>query len=212
MRDVFLLLLSLAAGCVDAIAFVHTGAFPANMTGNSVVLGLALARANVSGVTLSGMVLVGFFLGAAGGAMLTTGASRTHLQRINLSLVIAGILLLAAAGMVEITGTTYLSWLTVTAAVAMGLQSVAVQRLGIAGVATVFVTGTFTTAIMRLIDGQKASQSPPPPSPLLPALSWSFYFLGAILGGLESVWQTPIPIVLPGLLLITVGLAARRFA
>ena len=39
-RDTALLLLSTAAGCVDAVGFLHVGVFPANMTGTTVIMAL----------------------------------------------------------------------------------------------------------------------------------------------------------------------------
>jgi uncharacterized membrane protein YoaK (UPF0700 family) len=94
----------------------------------------------------------------------------------------------------------------------MGLQSAAVQRLGISGVATVFVTGTFTTATLRFVDGMKTAAPQKQASATLPALSWASYFLGAFVGGFENVWHTPIPIILPAILIGGVGLAYRRSA
>jgi uncharacterized membrane protein YoaK (UPF0700 family) len=45
-RNAMLVMLSLAAGCVDAVGFLGLGQiFVANMTGNTVLLGLALGQA-----------------------------------------------------------------------------------------------------------------------------------------------------------------------
>jgi uncharacterized membrane protein YoaK (UPF0700 family) len=207
MRDIFLLLLSLAAGCVDALAFLHTGTFPANMTGNSVVLGLALARTNVTGAELSALALLGFTLGAAAGARLTQSSDRAWSRQITLTLGLAGVLLLGAAAAIGF-GEHFVLAMSV-AAVAMGLQSAAVQRLGVAGVSTVVVTGTLTTAVLRLVDGKK-SGAPGASAAWLPAASWGAYFLGAIAGGLQSVLRAPLPILLPGILLLTVTALAAR--
>jgi uncharacterized membrane protein YoaK (UPF0700 family) len=207
MRDIFLLLLSLAAGCVDALAFLHTGTFPANMTGNSVVLGLALARANVTGAELSALALLGFCLGAAAGARLTLATGRAWSGRVTLSLAMAGALLLGAAAAIGLGG--HFTVALALAAVAMGLQSAAIQRLGVAGVSTVVVTGTLTIAILRLVDG-RASGAPAANTAWLPAASWVAYFLGAIVGGLQSLLQVPLPILLPGILLLAVAALASR--
>jgi uncharacterized membrane protein YoaK (UPF0700 family) len=94
---------------------------------------------------------------------------------------------------------------------AMGLQSAAVQQLGVPGVATVFVTGTLTTAIARFVGvALPKAGAPPAASPWLPFLSWVCYFAGAMLGGLQqSILHTGIPIAIPGLILIGVALAAQ---
>jgi uncharacterized membrane protein YoaK (UPF0700 family) len=210
MRDILLLLLSLAAGCVDALAFLHTGTFPANMTGNSVVLGLALARANVTGAELSALALLGFTLGAAAGARLTIASDRAWSVRVTLSLALAGALLLGAAAAIGFGGHFVVAM--TTAAVAMGLQSAAVQRLGVAGVSTVVVTGTLTTAIMRLVARVNGAARPTEAGAgsWLPAASWGAYFAGAIVGGLQSILHTPLPILLPGVILLGVAAAAAR--
>lgn len=45
-RDAMLVLLSLAAGCVDAVSYLGLNhVFTANMTGNTVLLGIALGQA-----------------------------------------------------------------------------------------------------------------------------------------------------------------------
>jgi uncharacterized membrane protein YoaK (UPF0700 family) len=207
MRDLLLLLLSLAAGCVDALAFLHTGTFPANMTGNSVVLGLALARANFAGAELPALALLGFCLGAAASARLTLVTGRAWSGRVTLSLALAAVLLLGAAAAIGLGG--HFTVVLTLAAVAMGLQSAAVQRLGVAGVSTVFVTGTLTTAIVQLVDG-RASGAPSKTTPWLPIASWVAYFLGAIVGGLQSLLQMPLPILLPGILLLVVAATAAR--
>lgn len=210
MRPLSLVLLSIAAGCVDAIAFLHAGAFPANMTGNSVVLALALARTGIVGALPSAQALLGFIIGAVAGAWLTQEPGREWSRRVNFALLAAGALCLAAAATIGFSGDVHMTALVLCASVAMGMQSAAVQHLGIPGVATVFVTGTLTTAVTRFV-GMAAPPSPEPrPDPWLPAMSWVAYFLGALVGGLQSHWNNPAPIVLPGIILAAVGSAGFR--
>jgi uncharacterized membrane protein YoaK (UPF0700 family) len=50
-RDAMLTSLSLAAGCVDAVGYLGLGqVFVANMTGNTVLFGLAIGQADGQGV------------------------------------------------------------------------------------------------------------------------------------------------------------------
>jgi uncharacterized membrane protein YoaK (UPF0700 family) len=57
-----LVMLSLAAGCVDAVGYLGLGQiFVANMTGNTELLGQAEARAALRAV----VALVGFIVGVA---------------------------------------------------------------------------------------------------------------------------------------------------
>jgi uncharacterized membrane protein YoaK (UPF0700 family) len=212
MRALSLVLLSVAAGCVDAIAFLHAGAFPANMTGNSVVLALALARTGIAGALPSALALLGFIIGAVIGARLTLEPGREWSRRVNFALLAAGGLCLAAAATIGLSGDVHMTTLVLCASIAMGMQSAAVQHLNIPGVATVFVTGTLTAAVTRFV-GMAAPPSPEPrPDPWLPTISWIAYFLGALIGGLQSHWNNPAPIVLPGIILAAVGLAGLQMS
>ncbi|YCK34792.1 YoaK family protein [Actinomadura sp. ATCC 39365] len=66
-----MLALALAAGAVDALSFLALGqVFTANMTGNVVLLGLALGTGDTSHVIRSGLALTTFCLGLAIGFTL----------------------------------------------------------------------------------------------------------------------------------------------
>jgi uncharacterized membrane protein YoaK (UPF0700 family) len=61
-----LVMLSLAAGCVDAVGNLRLGQiFVANMTGNTVLLGLALGQAEARAALRAVVALVGFIVGVA---------------------------------------------------------------------------------------------------------------------------------------------------
>jgi uncharacterized membrane protein YoaK (UPF0700 family) len=69
VRNTLLLLLTCAAGYVDAIGYRGLDrVFTANMTGNTVLLGLALAEADSQAALRAGLALVGFLVGSALGA------------------------------------------------------------------------------------------------------------------------------------------------
>src|SRR5918997_6036791 len=69
VRDTMLVMLSLAAGCVDAVGFLGLGQiFVANMTGNTVLLGLALGQARAEAALRAVVALGGFVVGVAAGA------------------------------------------------------------------------------------------------------------------------------------------------
>jgi len=207
---VCLLLLSVAAGCVDAVAFLGAGVFPANMTGNSVVLALALPQ---GGGGLPALALGCFCLGAAAGWRLVAAEKPGWSGRVIGALALATVLVLGSAGALALSGGHFLPWLLGATAMAMGLQSAAVQQIGVPGVATVFVTGTLTTGISRLVTTVRrhaGASLAPPPNPWLPLLTWAAYFSGAVLGGLHRVLPGGLPIALPGLLLAAAVVLAER--
>lgn len=99
-RSADLLLLTFAAGDLDAIACLRGHAFTANMTGNTVLLGWRLLGQERARAVSCLVALAGFLAGAA--------------------------------------------------ALALGVQSVAVRRLRISGVVTTFITGTITAAVVAV--------------------------------------------------------------
>src|SRR5215208_4950985 len=79
VRDAMLIMLSLAAGCVDAVGYLGLGQiFVANMSGNTVLLGLALGQAEARAALRAVVALVGFIVGVAvGAAILGPGRERS---------------------------------------------------------------------------------------------------------------------------------------
>jgi Protein of unknown function (DUF1275) len=70
-RESMLLLLTLAAASVDAISYLGLGhVFTAMMTGNTVLLGLALAQGEVLAALRSILALIGFAIGVLVGAII----------------------------------------------------------------------------------------------------------------------------------------------
>src|SRR6266851_9068882 len=70
-RDGMLLVLTWAAGSVDAISYLGLGhVFTAMMTGNTVLLGLAIGQGEILAVLRSVLALAGFVAGAGIGAMV----------------------------------------------------------------------------------------------------------------------------------------------
>jgi uncharacterized membrane protein YoaK (UPF0700 family) len=65
MRDILVLLLAFTAGCVDAISYLDLGnIFTANMTGNTVLLGLSLVQAQWLAAGRSAVALAAYLAGA----------------------------------------------------------------------------------------------------------------------------------------------------
>lgn len=114
-------------------------------------------------------------------------------------------------------------------ALTMGIQSVAVRRLGISGVATTFVTGTLTSLTRRLIDRLRSAVSPSVASDghdtespeqetpsahdlAQPAAVWLVYGVGAVVGGLAELrWQSAATLLPAAVVAVVVVTAATRY-
>jgi uncharacterized membrane protein YoaK (UPF0700 family) len=203
--SVILTLLTLAAGCVDAVSFLGLGqVLTAAMTGNTVLLGIALGRADMQATLRSATALLGFFVGVlVGASIVERGSGRIGSPATIVALTLE-LLILVGLGLVWHLF-EHASWvegrlpLIAAAGLAMGIQSAIAQRLGVAGVATTYVTGTLTTLGTRLIGWLRRHVShcdrvEPPPS-WLPAWVWLAYGLGAAYAASTRLWWSPV--VLP---------------
>jgi uncharacterized membrane protein YoaK (UPF0700 family) len=212
-RDLMLVLLAVAAGCVDATSFLGLGqVLTAAMTGNTVLLGVALGQADAQAALRSAVALGAFLAGAfAGAAIVGRGApgiiwSPAVTLALALELVILVALAIAWHLLEGRPGWTFDHRypLIVGAGLAMGIQSAAAQRIGVPGVATTYVTGTLTSLAARLVDWLRDSDTAAPGNqaakigaPWLPATVWIAYGAGAVFAGAaHHLWS---PLVLPSL-------------
>jgi uncharacterized membrane protein YoaK (UPF0700 family) len=160
-----LLLLTFGTGLVDALSILGLGrVFVANMTGNVVFVGFALAGA--PGFSLAGslVALAAFLVGAWGGGLLAARSARHRGRLLRDALLVQTGLLLAALllwGVLVGTG----AGLTVlgVAALALGVQNSVVRRLAVPDMTTTVLTMTLTgigadlrrgdvaTAVRRLV-------------------------------------------------------------
>jgi uncharacterized membrane protein YoaK (UPF0700 family) len=142
--------LTLVTGVVDACSFLglaHT--FTANMTGNVLLLGFALAGTQAAGqehlsVLPGALALAGFVAGACAGALVVRprGRPRRHLVGFGAECV----LLTGAVVVVALGGVTahrvVRDAMVVLLALAMGMQNAVVRRMGLPDVNTTVLTTT----------------------------------------------------------------------
>lgn len=153
-----LLLLSFVAGSSDAAGFMGLGrVFTSNMTGNLVLLGIAIAQNQHATALRTLFVLALFSLGTGIGTLLARGLSDAVWRTVLVRLISAETALLAlfAAGWAwhPTSAHAYLhDLLLALLAVAMGLQSATLNRLTIAGVTNTAVTGTLTSLVTGVSD------------------------------------------------------------
>jgi uncharacterized membrane protein YoaK (UPF0700 family) len=227
-RDAMLTSLSLAAGCVDAVGYLGLGqVFVANMTGNTVLLGLAIGQADGRDVLQSGTALAGFVLGVAvGAAIVERGPERTAwTQAVTAALGLELVILVTfAAGWLlggsEPSGVAmYL--LIAWSALAMGVQSAAVRRLQVAGVATTYITGTLTSLTARTVRWLRSASperaedrftltEPSERGLPLTADVWLAYGAGAVVGGAAELLWHPAALLVPVVAVAAVVLMATH--
>ena len=144
-----LVALTVVTGLVDATSYLKLGhVFVANMTGNIVFLGFALAGARGLSTSASLIALGAFLLGAFGGGWLG-GHNSAHRGRLLRAANIAQAPLMAAALLVALLASTppdRTIRLTLIAllALAMGVQNAAAQRLAVPDLTTSVLTKTLT--------------------------------------------------------------------
>jgi uncharacterized membrane protein YoaK (UPF0700 family) len=140
--QLLLVVLTFVTGLVDAVTYLAFGhVFAANMTGNIIVLGFALAGTGEISASASVVSLGSFLVGAALSARLAGALQRTR-QRWLLTMLAAETALLVVATLVSLQERSLDLLVVALLAVAMGMRTVTVRRLGIADVSTTVLTST----------------------------------------------------------------------
>ena len=210
LKNTLVLLLTGAAGYVDAVSYLALGrVFTANMTGNTVLLGLSVVLGDADGTGRSLLALGGFLVGGVAGAWIAyRGPSEEGWPRgVTIALIVECVLLAALANdRSEVLGVR-----VVLAAVAMGIQSAAARRLDVLGVATTFVTGTLTS-LVSLIARHGVLASASGHGKRLLAAVWVVYVVGAMAAGAAMQLAADLALLAPVLLVAVVATtAAARF-
>ncbi|MGW2036074.1 MULTISPECIES: YoaK family protein [Streptomyces] len=177
-----MLALTVVTGLVDAVSYLALGhVFVANMTGNVVFLGFALAGAQTLSVLASVVALAAFLTGALTGGRLGTLfaghrgnllKTATAAQTVLVAVTVA--VTAVAAGRVT-TGVEYT--LIVCLGLAMGLQNAVARRLGVPDLTTTVLTLTLTGLAA---DSPAAGGAAPRPGRRI--LSVLAMLLGALVG------------------------------
>ena len=206
----FLVCLTVVTGLVDAFSYLSLGhVFVANMTGNVVFLGFALAGVGEISIVASLLAVVAFALGATLGGRWAAGRAvhRGHLLAVATS-VQAGLVLVASviASTAGVAGSSARLTLIGLLALAMGGQNAVVRRLAVPDltttVLTLTVTGLVADTTPRSVRGRR----------LISVLAM---LVGALTGGVLLRWVALAPpLWLAAVLLVACAmgayLAARR--
>lgn len=163
LRDTLAIVLTVLTGATDAVAFLRLGnVFTSVMTGNMVLLGLAMGRGELTALEHAGLAVAAFVAGSVAGSHLA-GAPRDEdgawPRRLTLALAAElGIFVAVAAGWwVSRSHPAGLaqSLLLAASALALGVQSSAILRLNVSGLSTTYLTGTLTTLVQALTTARR---------------------------------------------------------
>lgn len=218
-------LLTWTAGCLDAISYLSLGqVFTANMTGNTILLGLAAAQGDALTVLRSGVALAGFCLGALFCTSLVerNRERTTWTPRMRTAITIEGSLLVIFAVIWLVTRVkaptgVLVNTLIALSALAMGLQSAMVRSIGINGIATTYITGTVTNMMagiahlirpLRVTTTTKGSPGVQPDEFRTGRLVavWIIYVIAAVVTGVTDKYLHSAAVILPLLAIILVVL------
>ncbi len=214
-----ILLLAWTSGCLDALGFLELGrVFTANMTGNTVLLGMAIAQGDWLAMLRSLIAVVGFSLGTISGTLLVRRNYEQNKQswtsQVTRALIVEACILLIFA----------LVWalvlhaaqrdpvddvLIALSALAMGQQSTTVLSLGIPGISTTYITGTITTLMVNLT--RRLTRRVDTPAVITPTATlqverhkpgrliavWLIYIVAAIIGGYGALHFASLTAFLP---------------
>lgn len=238
-REAMLLLLTWAAGSMDAMSYLGLGhVFTAMMTGNTVLLGLSLGQGHILAALRSILALIGFAAGVATGALIVQPDQRqgNWPPAVTRALTLEGVLLGAFALTWHLTGAergaAAVYALIMVSALAMGIQSAAAHRLGIPGIMTTYITGTLTSLVVGLVSGLRSADEPSSTTGASeraagaprPAVVWErrirllaavfmLYGCGALVGGILQARSSSsvalLPLVAVGVVVVNAGVRQR---
>jgi uncharacterized membrane protein YoaK (UPF0700 family) len=208
----FLLALTVVTGLVDAVSVLRLGrVFVANMPGNVVFVGFALARAPGFSLPASLIALAGFLVGAGAGGWLVTRLAPDRGRLLQATAAIELVLFLAATivafvSLGRLTAAIYV--LAALLAPAMGFQNTIARRLAVPDATTTVLTMTLTGIAADFRSGQRGR------AVARRLLSVAMMLMGAIVGAVLVLSGHPaVPLLIATLLaaLVVAGLviAAR---
>ncbi|MGW5558213.1 YoaK family protein [Micromonospora sp. NPDC003944] len=200
-RHALVVVLTFLTGSADALGFLALGgAFASVMTGNMVLLGLSAGRGEAELALTSGCAIASFIVGVLAGARVV-GSARPDdpvwPRRVTWALVLELSVFVLFAVVWEVTLDTpdarvHLALLMLSA-VALGVQSSAIQRFGVSGLSSTYLTGTLTSLIAGVAARRPWAVLRPKAQVLLALM------VGAAVGALVALH---LPVVAPALLIV----------
>ena len=166
LQLILMLVLTFSTGAIDAVGYLGLDrVFTGNMTGNVVILGMALLGADDLPVIGPSIALAGFMLGAVIAGRVLQPVAAGWSRRTTGLLTAVGVIMAAVAAVLFVhtpdAGAPVTMLITGVLAAAMGLQAATARHLAVKDVTTVVVTSTLTglAADSRLGNGPFDVQS-----------------------------------------------------
>lgn len=188
-----------AAGFADAVGYVNSGVFAANMTGNTVLAGIALAERHWDVAGQRGMTLAAFCIGVVLASFLLRLFGERRVWPL-----IGEVAFILAAAFIEPTASLSIALI----AVAMGMQAVCVTRFRSVVASTVVVTTTMARlaefCTHWMIARPQARAAVTRTAPALLVVIWICYGLGAIAAAFAMA-VTSRPLFFPAAMLALVA-------
>jgi len=219
VRDALVVVLAFTAGFIDAFSLLGFGVFASVMTGNTIILGLGIARGEpLSSALRSAVAIVAYMGGVAIGTSITDSTPDRKLKTSTFwatnAFVLEFLALLAlAVGGVFVGGASssnLVFGLIALAAISMGMQSAGFNALGISGISTTRITGTYENFVIDLYRWRRSSTLKTAlrqrSDAALQAIVVIVYVLAASVGGLAEIHLSLdaalIPVIVLGVMII----------
>lgn len=204
LRNRLVVLLAVTSGVTDAVGFLALGsAFTSVMTGNLVLFGIGAAHHDTAAVLLTVVAIGSFVTGAAIGARVAGNPASNdpvwpHRVTVALRIELALFTGVAVAWWAFQSHPPVAAFMPVLAlnAAALGLQSSAIQRFGVSGLSTTYLTGTLTSVTIRLASGRGLKEVGHSLAIICGLI------IGAVLGATLTRY---LPVLVPLAQLLTVG-------
>lgn len=199
----------MTAGASDGWSFLGFGdVFVANMTGNTVLLGISIfgwrgdtlhpASTRLGDIFHPALVLVSYAVGVAI-ASYVTGRNAPRIKNVIWTRSVTWLLTLEALCAAAVEGAWYayrsgthipLAALMAAMAICMGLQSGAMLQLRVPGIVTTYITGTWTIMVRgltRVVAGERLEMNEPKKEYEerleMQAVTLAIYLLSAVVTG-----------------------------
>lgn len=204
-------LLALTAGMLNSVGFISVGIYTSHMTGITAMVADQVVLGDLRLLTMGGLAIITFVLGAMACAVLFNWARRRRLRsRFAIILVLEALLVLGFGAVADLLTWEHRAWVFLPVlCFTMGLQNAIITKISAAQIRTTHVTGMVTDIgieLGKLLYRPRHRQLDPVVADTtklaLLALLVAVFFAGGVIGVLGFRWIGFRTMVLPALVLL----------